>query len=68
MAARQSPELVSKLGRLILIALIVTLLIAMMAHDPVGMWHFLEGALTLGGKLLNAVVVLFTGLLSGIFH
>jgi hypothetical protein len=66
--ARRSPELVGKLKKVVLIALVVPLLIAMVAQDPVGMWHFVVASFTLGVKLLNAVAVLLTSLISGTSH
>jgi hypothetical protein len=68
MAARQSPELVSKLGKIILIALIAVSLIAMAARDPVGMWHLVVGIFSLCEKLINAVMVLFISLIGGKSH
>jgi hypothetical protein len=68
MAARQSPELVGKLGKLFIIALIAALLMAVVVRDPVGVWHFAEAVITLGLRLLNAVVVLIISLISGISH
>jgi hypothetical protein len=59
---------VSTLKKLILIALLVPLLLAMVIHDPAGMWHFVVAAFNLGMKLLNAVAVLFTSLISGTSH
>jgi hypothetical protein len=67
-AARQSPELVGKLMKLILIALIVTLLMAVVIQDPAGVWHFVVATIGLGLKLLNAVVVLLISLINGITH
>jgi hypothetical protein len=56
------------LKKVVLIALIAPLLIAMVARDPAGMWHFVMASFTLGAKLLNAVAVLLTSLISGTSH
>jgi branched-subunit amino acid transport protein AzlD len=65
MAARHSPELVGKLGKLIIIALIAALLITVVIRDPVGVWHLVVAVITFGLRLLNAVVVLLISLIGG---
>jgi hypothetical protein len=56
------------LKKVVLIALVAPLLVAMVVRDPVGMWHFVVASFTLGVKLLNAVAVLLTSLISGTSH
>jgi hypothetical protein len=53
------------LGKLIIIALIAALLIAVVIRHPVGVWHFVVAVITLGLRVLNAVVVLLISLIGG---